>query len=98
MRAESTRVNIRHTRGTALSHLPLRRLALCLDCEACFVIGTSSCPACGGDIWVLLAKFLDQGPLKFLPQFYPFPMSWTDVNKGRVDDHSYAAMHIFAVA
>src|SRR2546430_11554527 len=78
MRAESTRVHIRHTRGTALSHLPLRRLALCLDSEACFEIGSASCPACGGDTWVLLAKFLDQGPLKVLPKFHPFPKSWTE--------------------
>ena len=98
MRAESTRVHIRHTRGTALSHLPLRRLALCLDCEACFEIGTSSCPACGGDTWVLLAKFLDQGPLKVLPQFHPFPKSWTAENKGRDEAHSQAAKQIFVVA
>jgi hypothetical protein len=98
MRAESTRVHIRHTRGTALSHLPLRRLALCLDCEACFEIGTSSCPACGGDTWVLLAKFLDQGPLKALPQFHPFPKSWTAENKGRDEAHGQAAKQIFVVA
>jgi hypothetical protein len=49
-----------------VSHLSLRRLALCLDCETCFEIGTSSCPACGADTWVLLSKFLNQGPLKTL--------------------------------
>jgi hypothetical protein len=104
MRAESARVQIRHTRSTALSHLPLRRLALCLDCEACFEIGTSSCPACGGDTWVLLSKFLDQGPLKVLPQFHPFPKSWTAETKGRPDAkghdeaHSQAAKQIFVVA
>jgi hypothetical protein len=100
MRAESARVHIRHTRGTALSHLPLRRLALCLDCEACFEIGTSSCPACGGDTWVLLSKFLDQGPLKVLPQFHPFPKSWTAETKGRDEAkaNGQAAKQIFVVA
>src|SRR5256886_16950246 len=78
MKSVNTRV-FRHTRSAALTlHLPLRRLALCLDCEACFEIGIPSCPACGGDTWVLLAKFLDQGPLKVLPQFHPFPKSWTE--------------------
>jgi hypothetical protein len=98
MRAESSRVHIRHTRSTALSHLPFRRLALCLDCEACFDIGTSSCPACGGDTWVLLSKFLDQGPLKVLPQFHPFPKSWTAEPKGRSDSNAQAAKQIFVVA
>jgi hypothetical protein len=98
MRAESARVHIRHTRSTALSHLPLRRLALCLDCEACFEIGTSSCPACGGDTWVLLSKFLDQGPLKVLPQFHPFPKNWTAEAKGRDEAHGQAAKQIFVVA
>ena len=99
MRAESARVHIRHTRGTALPlHMPLRRLALCLDCEACFEIGTSSCPACGGDTWVLLAKFLDQGPLKVLPQFHPFPKSWTAQSKGRDEAYGQAAKQIVVVA
>jgi hypothetical protein len=40
-------------------HLPLRRLALCLDCEDCFEIGTATCPACGSDTWTALARFLD---------------------------------------
>ena len=98
MRAESHRVHIRHTRSTALSHLPLRRLALCLDCEACFEIGTSSCPACGGDTWVLLSKFLDQGPLKVLPQFHPFPKTWTAETKGRSETANQPAKQIFVVA
>ena len=89
MRSESVRVASRHTRSTTLAlHLPLRRLALCLDCEACFEIGASSCPACGGDTWVLLSKFLDQGPLKVLPQFHPFPKSWTEGPKHRGADES----------
>jgi hypothetical protein len=82
MRSDAARVQPRHTRSTTPAlHLPLRRLALCLDCEACFEIGASSCLACGGDTWVLLAKFLDQSPLKVLPQFHPFPKSWTSGSK-----------------
>jgi hypothetical protein len=99
MRSDSARVHIRHTRSTTPSlHLPLRRLALCLDCEACFEIGTSSCPACGGDTWVLLSKFLDQGPLKVLPQFRPFPKSWTAESKGRDEANGQAAKQIVVVA
>jgi hypothetical protein len=98
MRSESARVHIRHTRSTALAHLPLRRLALCLDCEACFEIGTSSCPACGGDTWVLLVKFLDQGPLKVLPQFHPFPKSWTEGSKHREETNVQVAKQILVVA
>ena len=99
MRGESARVHIRHTRSTALSlHLPLRRLVLCLDCEACFEIGASSCPACGGDTWVLLSKFLDQGPLKVLPQFHPFPKSWTGDSKGRDEARAQPAKQIVVIA
>ena len=99
MRSESTRVHIRHTRSTALAlHLPLRRLALCLDCEACFEIGISSCPACGGDTWATLAKFLDQGPLKVLPQFHPFPKSWTEGSKRREEANGQVAKQILVVA
>src|SRR5215470_8663267 len=73
VRFHSTRVH-RHTGGAmSSSHLPLRRLALCLDCETCFEIGTSSCPACGGHSWVLLSKFLNQAPLRTLSQFKPLP-------------------------
>ncbi len=39
-------------------HLPLSRLVLCLDCEQCFELGTSVCPACGSETWTPLARFL----------------------------------------
>ncbi len=42
-------------------HLPLRRVALCLDCEECFEIGADSCPACGSETWCSLARFLELG-------------------------------------
>jgi hypothetical protein len=40
------------------SHLPLGRIALCLDCDACFEIGTNPCPACGSRTWASVARFL----------------------------------------
>lgn len=43
-------------------HFPLRRLALCLDCDVCFEIGPPTCQACGGESWTSLARFLDAAP------------------------------------
>jgi len=40
-------------------HLPLRRLMLCVDCEMCFEIGATACPACGSNTWVPMARFLE---------------------------------------
>jgi rRNA maturation endonuclease Nob1 len=39
-------------------HLPLTSVALCLDCEECFELGTDQCPACGSETWTPLARFL----------------------------------------
>ena len=39
-------------------HVPLARVALCLDCEACFAIGSDACPACGSRAWASIARFL----------------------------------------
>jgi len=47
---------------------------------------------------VLLAKFLDQGPLKVLPQFHPFPKSWTEGSKQREDTSGQVAKQILVVA
>ena len=41
-------------------HLPLGRLALCLDCETCFEVGLDACPACGSQMWASVARFLDR--------------------------------------
>ena len=41
-------------------HLPLGRLALCLDCETCFEVGFDACPACGSRMWASVARFLDR--------------------------------------
>jgi len=39
-------------------HFPLRKLALCLDCDACFEFGPKTCPACGSETLAPLARFL----------------------------------------
>ena len=44
---------------TSRVHLPLMRLGMCLDCEACFEIGVTACPACGSKTWTPLARFLE---------------------------------------
>ena len=40
-------------------HLPLQKLALCLDCEECFELGYAACPACGSRTWSPLARFFE---------------------------------------
>jgi hypothetical protein len=40
------------------THLPLRQLALCLDCDECFGIGSETCPSCGSATWTSLSRFL----------------------------------------
>lgn len=76
MRPATVQRPLDRTRSTALAlHVPLRRLALCLDCEACFDIGAPSCPACSADTWIPLAGFLDQRPLPLLLQFHRGPKS-----------------------
>jgi hypothetical protein len=44
----------------AKMHLPLRQLALCLDCDECFEISSPTCPACGSATWTSLARLLAQ--------------------------------------
>ena len=39
-------------------HVPLARLALCVDCEVCFEIGPDQCPACGSKTWSPLSRFI----------------------------------------
>jgi hypothetical protein len=45
--------------GSTGIHLPLRNLALCLDCDECFALGGETCPACGSRTWTPAARFLD---------------------------------------
>ena len=40
------------------AHLPLRHLALCLDCDECFEISSARCPACGSATSTMLSRFL----------------------------------------
>ena len=49
-------------------HLPLMRLGMCLDCEACFEIGVDACPACGSKTWMALARFLETARRRRLVQ------------------------------
>ena len=44
----------------ATGHLPLRQLALCLDCDECFESGSPTCLVCGSATWTLLSRFLAQ--------------------------------------
>ncbi len=39
-------------------HVPLDRLAFCVDCEECFQLGPETCPACGSGTWVPLSTFV----------------------------------------
>lgn len=54
----------RARKATSGLHLPLRRAALCLDCDEVFQMGDGSCPACGSETWSMLARFLDMVPGK----------------------------------
>lgn len=45
--------------ATTGTHLPLRKLALCLDCDECFEVGAGTCPVCGSRTWSPLARFID---------------------------------------
>lgn len=48
---------IRTARKAPVLHFPLRRLALCLDCDSCFELGPGTCPACGSGTLAPLARF-----------------------------------------
>jgi hypothetical protein len=39
-------------------HLPLQQLALCLDCDECYALGSPTCPACGSATCTPLSRFL----------------------------------------
>lgn len=86
--------------GSATSSLyfPLRRLALCLDCDVCFELGSLTCPACGGGTWVLLARFLDHAPFRLLPQLHPLATSWTGGSKPPDDRERQVAQQVLVVA
>jgi len=60
-------------------HLPLRLLALCLDCDEGFEIGNGCCPACGSNTWIPLARFLERrtGDSQATKRFVPLPRTRT---------------------
>jgi len=41
-------------------YLPLRQLALCLDCDECFGLGPETCPSCSSVTWTSLSRLLGQ--------------------------------------
>ena len=41
-------------------HLPLRQLALCLDCDEGFGLSLETCPSCGSATWTSLSQFLGE--------------------------------------
>jgi hypothetical protein len=45
--------------GVSSMHLPLKNVALCLDCDVCFELG-QPCPACGSESWAPVARFLER--------------------------------------
>jgi hypothetical protein len=50
------------TRARSGLHLPLRRLALCLDCDETVEIGLEACPICGSETRAPPARFLEIAP------------------------------------
>jgi hypothetical protein len=50
--------------STPRVHIPLARLALCVDCEVCFEIGPEQCPGCGSETWSPLSRFIGDASAK----------------------------------
>jgi hypothetical protein len=46
--------------ATPRVHIPLERVALCLDCDACFDVEYHQCPACGSGTWSSVSRFIGQ--------------------------------------
>ena len=72
-------------------HLPLRQLALCLDCDECFEIGSPTCPACGSATWTSLSRFLAQASWALHP-------GRRDAAAKRHDDRPEVARQLIIVA
>ena len=70
-------------------HVPLMRLGLCLDCEECFEIGSDSCPACGSETWMPLARFLETAHARRLVHL---------VDSGSGHDRTASTHHLIIVA
>jgi hypothetical protein len=68
-------------------HLPLRRAALCMDCDEVFEMGDGGCPACGSKTWSTLARFLDMAPGKAGRGTRPPPAPPTKSERARMTRH-----------
>ena len=77
------------------THFPLRRLALCLDCDECFELGSPTCPACGSETSASLARFLETAPTEPL---YQLLHGARQHRAGRRDGERQIARHLFIVA
>ena len=74
-------------------HLPLKKLALCLDCDECFELGHAVCPACGSATWTPAARFL-----KLVSEAEPHRGSKTRTFSRRTDEEMAIAKHLLIVA
>jgi len=70
-------------------HFPLRKLALCLDCDACFEFGPPTCPACGSETLAPLARF-------FQPAMRLSRLLRRDASNGETDARSRRQLFIVA--
>jgi hypothetical protein len=76
-------------------HLPLRNLALCLDCDECFDVGYAACPACGSSTWTPAARFLD---LVAAPRSHRMGGSLRKALPRRAAEDAAIARHLLVVA
>jgi hypothetical protein len=76
-------------------HLPLQRLALCVDCDECFELGHATCPACGSRTWSPLARFLDVG---YGPQAHRARGAGRKSLPRRVAEEAAIVKHLLVVA
>jgi hypothetical protein len=74
-------------------HLPLKKLALCLDCDECFELGHAVCPACGSATWTPAARFL-----KLVSEAEPHRGSKTRTFSRRTAEEMAIAKHLLIVA
>jgi hypothetical protein len=78
-------------------HFPLRRLALCLDCDECFEIGSPTCPACGSKTAASLARFLERAPAEPLHRLLHGPRQHRP-SAGRRESERQIARQLFVIA
>ena len=74
-------------------HLPLNKLALCLDCDECFELGHAVCPACGSATFTPAARFL-----KLVSEAAPHRGSNSRTFSRRAAEEMAIAKHLLIVA